>query len=103
MDVNTEQSNSLTASIFSALMDVACSFACVAAWHYTSHIGYLIAGAGFLIIIPVTYKAPLTAAILKAPVFSNIRNRRKLSTPLAALSLIGYTTILIGLGYALLF
>ncbi len=103
MEVGTEQRNTQLSVVLSVLFDIGACVICVVAWFNTSHPGYLIAGLGLIMVIPVAYNAPLTAAVLKAPVFSDIRKHRKLSTPLAGLSLVGNTIILFGLCYALFF
>ncbi len=103
MDIDAEPNNTQLSIILSVLLDIGACVICIVAWFNTSHPGYLIAGLGFITIIPVAYNAPLTAAILKAPVFSDILKHRKLSTPLAGLSLVGNTAIIFGLCYALFF
>jgi len=103
MAIDTEQNNSRISTVLNTLLIVAYSSACVIAWYMTSRIGYLIAGVGFLAIVPVWYQAPITVSILKAPIGSNIRRPRKLSRSNQVLSLVGYSIILIGVFFVLFY
>ena len=103
MEFETAQDNSHISSVFGVLIVVTFFCVCVAAWYVTSHIGYLIAGVGFLVVAPVWYQAPLTMSILKSPVGSNLKKPRMLSKTNQVLSLVSYSIILIGFFYVLFF
>jgi hypothetical protein len=70
---------------------IAAGAACFVAWALAPHVGYLVAGIGFLVVAPVWFEAPprFSARLGEA--------RRKLSKASVVLAFIGYPLICAGI------